>query len=105
MLELEQAIPGNWLARIGVAAVIIAVGFFLKLAFDNEWISDAQQVVLGVTGGLVLLGASEYWLDRYRVWAQALAGGGIAILYLSAFAAFALYDLVGFLPAYVLMYL
>jgi uncharacterized membrane protein len=103
--EMEQAIPGNWLARIGIIALFIAVGFFLKLAFDNDWIGDIERVVLGGLIGLALLGTSEFWLERYRVWAQALAGGGIAIIYLSIFAAFALYDLIGFIPAFVLMFL
>ncbi|MDE2843038.1 MAG: DUF2339 domain-containing protein [Chloroflexota bacterium] len=86
---------GNWLARIGIVALIIGVGFFLKLAFDNQWIGETGRVLLGLAAGVALLGAGEFWRRKYSVWAQALTGGGIAVLYLSIFAAFALYQLIG----------
>jgi uncharacterized membrane protein len=97
--DWEPILGGNWLARIGILAVVIGAGFFFKLAFDNDWIVEEGRVVLGIAGGLALLGASEYWHKRYPVYAQALAGGSISVLYLSFFSAFALYDLIGFYPA------
>lgn len=98
-LDWEWLVGGNWLARVGVLAVVIGVGFFLRLAFDNDWIGETGRVVLGLVGGVGLLGGGEYWRRKYAVWAQALTGGGIAILYLSVFAAFALYELIPPLPA------
>ena len=80
------------------------VGFFLKLAFDNDWIDETTRVVLGIVGGLGLIGASEYYLKKYPVYAQTLAGGGIAILYLAIFAAFAFYGLIGIYPAVGLLF-
>ncbi|MBI2165672.1 MAG: DUF2339 domain-containing protein [Chloroflexi bacterium] len=95
-LDWEQVLGGNWLARIGVVALIIGMGFFLKLAFDNQWIGPTGRVVLGLVGGVALLGAGEYWQRRYPALAQALTGGGIAILYLSIFAALVFYELIAF---------
>ena len=92
--EWEQILGGNWLARIGVLALVIGVGFFLKFAFDNNWIGPTGRVILGIIVGLVMLGLGYYWRRRYPVLTQVLSGGGIAILYLSIFAAFATYDLV-----------
>ena len=92
--EWEWLLGGNWLARVGILAVIIGVGFFLKLAFDNEWIGETGRVVLGLVVGLALLGGGEFWSRKYPAWAQAVTGGGIAILYLSVFAAHVLYGLV-----------
>ena len=89
----EWWLGGNWLARIGILALILGVGFFLKLAFDNDWIDETGRVVLGLVAGLALLGGGEIWSRRYAAWARAVTGGGIAILYLSIFAAFSLYDL------------
>ena len=97
--DWEWLFGGNWLARIGVLALIIGVGFFLKLAFDNDWIGETGRVVLGLLGGGALLGGGEFWRRKYPILAQPLTGGGIAILYLSVFAAFALYDLIPALPA------
>ena len=98
-MDWEFLLGGNWLARVGVLAVVIGAAFFLKLAFDNEWIGDTGRVVLGIVGGLAFLGAAEYWYRRYPVYAQALAGGGIALLYLSIFASFAFYSMIGLYPA------
>ena len=98
-VDWEIILGGNWLARIGILAVIIGVGFFLKLAFDNDWIDETTRVLLGIAGGLGLIGASEYYRTRYPVYGQTLAGGGIAILYLAIFAAFAFYGLIGVYPA------
>ena len=98
-VDWELVLGGNWLARVGVLAVVIGVGFFLKLAFDNNWIGEAGRVALGIAGGLGLIGAGEYWSKRYPIYSQALAGGGVAILYLSIFAAFAFYGFIGTYPA------
>ena len=92
--DWEWLFGGNWLARIGVVALVIGIGFFLKLAFDNAWIGETGRVVLGLVGGLALLGAGEYWRGKYPIWAQPLTGGGLAILYLAIFAAFSLYGLI-----------
>lgn len=93
-LNWEAIIGGNWLARIGALAVIIGVAFFLRLAFDNNWINETARVILGVVSGLAFMAASEYWRKKYPVYAQALAGTGVALFYLAIFAAFATYGLI-----------
>ena len=98
-VDWEPIVGGNWLARIGVVAIVIGTAFFLKLAFDNNWIGEPERVALGILGGLAFLGASQYWMRRYPVYAQALAGGGIGVLYLSIFSAFVPFSLIGFYPA------
>ncbi len=97
--DWEQILGGNWLARVGVLALIIGVGFFLKMAFDNDWIGPTGRVVLGILAGLTMLGGGQYWWKKYPAYAQAITGGGIALLYLSIFAAFAIFDLIGLYPA------
>ncbi len=98
-VDWEMILGGNWLARVGVLALIVGTAFFLKLAFDNNWIGETERILLGIAGGLALVGAGEYWRRRYPVYSQALAGGGVAILYLTVFAAFAFYDLISTYPA------
>jgi uncharacterized membrane protein len=97
--DWELLLGGNWLARIGVLAVVIGMGFFLKLAFDNNWIGETGRVGLGIVGGVAFLAGGEYWHKRYPAYAQALAGGGVALLYLSIFAAFAIFGLISLYPA------
>ena len=101
----EWLVGGNWLARIGIVALVIGIGFFLKLSFDNNWIGETGRVVLGIVCGLALLGGGELWQKRYPIWAQPLTGGGIAVLYLSIFAAFSLYDLIDNVTAFGLFFL
>ena len=90
----EQFVGGNWLARIGVVALIIGAAFFLNLAIDNDWIGPTGQVVLGIIAGAALLAAGEYWQRKYAIFAHALSGGGIGILYLSIFAAHSTFGLI-----------
>src|SRR5215470_3932831 len=52
-LDWETIIGGRWLNRIGIVALIGATTFFLKYAFDNNWIGPRGRVAIGI-----LLGAS-----------------------------------------------
>lgn len=94
--KLENVIGTRWIGAIGIVAVILGVGFFLKYSFDNNLIGEAGRVMLGIVGGIAFLGTGEYLqknknLGRY---AQILSGGGLAVLYLSFYAAFALFHLI-----------
>jgi uncharacterized membrane protein len=103
--EWEQVLGGSWLARIGVLALIFGAGFFLKYAFDNDWIGPTGQVILGIIAGLVMLGLGFRWQKRYPILTQVLSGGGIAVLYLSVFASFAIYELINIYIAVVVLLL
>lgn len=98
-IDWELIIGENWIVRVGILAVIIGIGLFLKLAFDNDWIGPTGRISLGVLLGLAFLGGSQYWAKRYPLYAQAFAGGGIGVLYLSIFAAFGLYSIFGLYTA------
>ena len=93
-IDWEQTLGRNWFAIVGALAVVLGIGFFLKLAFDNNWINDTGRVALGVAVGLALLGGGEYAQRKVPRWAQPVTAGGAAILYLSIYAAFGLYDLI-----------
>ncbi|ACF11623.1 membrane protein [Chlorobaculum parvum NCIB 8327] len=93
---LENVIGTRWIGTIGIVAVIFGVSFFLKYSFDNNLIGEAGRVMLGIVGGIAFLITGEYLqknknLGRY---AQILSGGGLAVLYLSLYAAFTLYHLI-----------
>ncbi len=92
--DWERLLARNWFAIIGAVALVVGIGFFLKLAFDNNWIGDTGRVVLGVALGLALLGTGEYAQRRIPVWAQPVTAAGAVILYLSIYAAFGLYQLI-----------
>jgi uncharacterized membrane protein len=103
--EWEQILGGSWLARIGALSLIIGVAFFLKFAFENNWLGPSARVILGIIGGLVMIGGGRFWRLRYPTLAQAVTGGGVALLYLSIFAAFGMFSLIPFTPAVLLLLL
>ena len=93
-IDWERLLGRNWFAIIGAIALVVGIGFFLKLAFDNNWIGDTGRIVLGVVLGLALLGVGEYAQRRVPIWAQPVTAAGAVILYLSIYAAFGLYGLI-----------
>jgi len=93
--SLEARIGSRWLLYLGVAAIVIATSYFVKLAFDNRWITEAMRVAIGAVGGVALLWIGGRFVRAgYAVYGQILKGGGIAILYLSIYAAFNFYALI-----------
>ena len=93
--DLEGNIGGKWFARIGITALVLGVSFLLKYAFDNNWIGETGRVLMGIMIGMSLLVAGEKYIRKYFSYGQIITGGGIAILYLSVFAAFDFYSLLG----------
>jgi uncharacterized membrane protein len=93
-LEWETVIGGRWLNRIGIIAVIIAVTFFLKYAFDNNWIGPRGRVGIGIILGASMLPWSN-WLFRrgYIYFSEGIAGLGAAVMYLSIWAGCQYYTL------------
>src|SRR5438874_970978 len=53
--DLESRIGGHWLNRVGIVAVLIGVSYFLKYAFDNEWVGPASRVMLGLIAGVAIV--------------------------------------------------
>jgi len=101
---LESVFGLTWISRIGAVTLVIGVAFFFKYAFENQWITQTGRVLLGVAAGAAAVGFGErLWRGGQRTYAQALTGAGIAFLYLSVWAAFALYHLMGRPAAYTMM--
>jgi uncharacterized membrane protein len=93
-LDLETLIGGRWLNRIGIVALIGAVTFFLKYAFDNNWIGPSGRVAIGILLGASLLPWSHWLLHRgYSYFSEGIAGLGAAVLYLSIWAGCQYYTL------------
>ena len=49
--DLESQIGGHWLNRVGILAVLIGVSYFLKYAFESQWVGPAGRVVIGLMAG------------------------------------------------------
>lgn len=99
-IDWEQVLGRNWFAILGAITLVLGAGFFLKLAIESDWIGKTGQIILGIATGVAFLAAGEYTQRRFPAWARAVTGGGIAILYLSIYAAFGFYRLIDPLPAF-----
>ncbi len=94
-VDLESRIGSHWLNRIGIAAVLIGVAYFLKFAFDNNWIGPAGRVSVGLLAGIAVVVWSERFRSHgYKVFSYSLKAVGIGVLYLSLWAAFHVYALI-----------
>jgi len=103
--EMESELAEGWLTKIGVLALIIGVGFFIKYAIDQGWISEWTRVLMGLALGGLLLVLGNIWKDRYVRYAASLSGGGLALMYFSFFAAYQFYHLLPQSVSLVLMVL
>lgn len=73
--DLESAIGGRWFNWIGIIAVTFGVAFFLKFAFDKQWIGPGLRVSLSAIVGVVLLYVGERLRGRgLKSYAYVLSG-------------------------------
>ena len=94
-IDLESRIGSHWLNRIGITAVLIGVSYFLKYAFDNNWIGPAGRVSIGLLAGIAVVVWSERFRTRgYLLFSYSLKAVGIGAMYLSLWAAFHVYALI-----------
>lgn len=105
-IDLEQRIGARWATWVGVVAILFAIGFFLKWSFDNDLLGPGARVILGVVAGLGLLmsGLLLRRRDDVPYLSEGLAGLGLGVLYLALYAAYAVYELVGFGVAFAGMF-
>jgi uncharacterized membrane protein len=102
--RFETRMGLTWLNRIGVITSVFAVAFFFKYAVERGWIGETVRVALGTCAGLLALLLGDWlWRRGQRVYAQGIVATGIGILYLSFYAAYALYHLFPPQVAFVLM--
>ena len=94
-IDLESRIGSHWLNRIGISAVLIGMSYFLKLAFDNNWIGPTGRVSIGLLAGIGAIVWSESFRKRgYNLFSYSLKAVGVGVLYLSLWAAFQVYALI-----------
>jgi uncharacterized membrane protein len=98
--DMEQALAGRWFVWIGGVAIAIGGLLFVKYAYDNGLLSPQLQIILGLIAGLALIGAGAWVRKRSPVGEgppdyvpAALSAAGLAVLFASIFAAYALYEI------------
>ncbi|HXM97233.1 MAG TPA: DUF2339 domain-containing protein [Candidatus Dormibacteraeota bacterium] len=102
--SMEEKIGQYWLNRVGIVAMLIGISYFLKYAFENNWIGPSGRIVIGIFAGMGLLLWSESFRKRgHNAFSYSLKAIGIGTLYLSLWAAFQIYHLIPAGAAFALM--
>jgi uncharacterized membrane protein len=102
--DIEKKIGQYWLNRIGIIAMLVGISYFLKYAFENNWIGPVGRIGIGVLAGIALVMWSELFSGRgYAAFSYSLKAIGIGTLYLSLWGAFQVYHLVPSAAAFIAM--
>jgi uncharacterized membrane protein len=93
---------GKTLGIIGIFAVLFGIGFFLKYAFDNNLIGVVGRLALGGGVGILALFLGRLFKAKFENYSYILSGGGIGILFVTAYAAHVLYGVISVPASYLL---
>ena len=97
----EWITTGNAPVKVGVLVSLIGVGLLLREANRRGVINITLEMRLIAVAlfGLVLLAIGWRLRHKNPVYGVSLQGGGVAVLYLTTFASFAVYDVLPVAPA------
>ena len=87
-LDLERVLGGQWLTWVGVLALFCGSAFFLAVDLGQSPLSGLPQILIGLVVAAAFNVVGRYWSQRReRFLGLGLLGGGVALLYLAAYAA------------------
>jgi len=102
--KLEEKLGKQWTTWVGAVVLILSAVFFVKYAFEHQWLGERTRVILGVAAGLGVVAGGRSVLKRnMRALGQGLVGTGLAILYVSLYATYGFYDLLNQPTTFALM--
>ena len=104
--SLESRIGSQLFNRVGIVAVLIAAAWFLKLAIDRGYLGPTARVLVGVAAGIgLIVGSEKFRAKGYAAFSYSLKAVGGGVLFLSIWAAYALFAIIGISAAAVAMIL
>lgn len=92
--DFEEKMGVTWFSRIGMVALVLGASFFLKYAFDNNWVGPTGRVLIGIVAGIAIIALGGKLIKKYFAYGQLIMGGGISVLYLSLYSALNFYHLI-----------
>ncbi|MHC4310115.1 MAG: DUF2339 domain-containing protein [Planctomycetota bacterium] len=105
-VKLEEKLGKQWMTWVGAVVLFLSAGFFVKYAFEHGWLTEWGRVILGIIAGIVVIIVGERFLRRkMRSLGQGLVGTGLAILFVSLYAAYGFYELLPQPITFILMVL
>lgn len=112
--SIEEWIMRRWAVWLGALALALGGVFLVKYSIEQGYFGPSARIVAGVVLGLALVGTSEI-AHRHPLVAAgldaatpdylppALAAAGIAVLFASIYAGYAVYDLIAATAAFFLL--
>jgi uncharacterized membrane protein len=85
---------GNALVRVGVVVLFFGVAFLLKYAYEHTHVPIEVRLIGVALGAAVMLAIGWRLRESKPVYALAMQGGGVGLLYLTVFGAFRLFNLI-----------
>lgn len=101
--DIEKFIGENLINKIGIAILVLGIGFFVKFAIDKEWINEIGRVFIGILCGGTLLGFAHKLKSKFKSFSSVLVGGGMAVLYFTIAIAFHEYQIFSQTVAFLIM--
>ncbi|MBC8051953.1 MAG: DUF2339 domain-containing protein [Sphingobacteriaceae bacterium] len=101
--DLEKFIGENLVNKIGIAILVLSIGYFVKYAIDANWIGEIGRVAIGIVCGGILIGFAHKLKDKYNAFSSVLVGGGLAVFYFTITLAFHQFHLFSQLTAFIIL--
>jgi uncharacterized membrane protein len=94
---------GNTIVKVGIGILFVGLAFLAKYAAEHARLPIEVRLAAIGAAAIVLLGFGWRLRLKRPDYAQVLQGGAVAVLYLTLFAAFRYYQVLGAVPAFALM--
>ncbi|PWK72496.1 putative membrane protein DUF2339 [Mucilaginibacter oryzae] len=101
--DLEKFIGENLINKIGITILVLAIGFFVKYAIDNDWIGKVGRVGVGIVCGGILIGLAHWLRNSYKAFSSVLVGGGLAVFYFTITLAFQQFHLFSQITSFIIL--
>lgn len=103
--DLEKFVGENLINKIGIAILVLGIGFFVKYAIDKDWIGEIGRTFIGILSGGILIAVAHRLRNSFKAFSSVLIGGGLSVLYFTIAISFHEYQLFNQTIAFLLMVL
>ena len=94
---------GDWMARVGIALLLLGLVFLFKYGIDRGWLTPLVRVIFGgaLSASLLVLGLRL--TPKRTALGQVLLGGAVATLFVTVYAAYHFYGFLAYGVAFAVM--
>jgi uncharacterized membrane protein len=101
----EDFIGTNLLNKVGIAVLVLGIGFGAKYSIDHGLLNALTRMILGYLAGVTLIAIAFRLKESHTGFSAVLLSGGMAVLYFITFASYNYFGLIPQVPAFAMMVL